>query len=219
LTTFIAACSRDFGGQSVVSLRMRGHHWSVRQTPQHEPGESNLARVYELVQRTNQLNIASERYSRDEVRHLIHGSECDCYVISCTDKYGAYGHVGFIVIALFVPLVEEGWITPDDVVAAQCSRAPPVEEQVMRVVPSVGWVSCARPGLAETLKIVSARQTQRPIDRTGERITGSPPSVQRHGPYAEASGLPREKSRSCSAFQLLDVPCPPSRRSGHGMLE
>ena len=30
-------------GQPVVSLRLRGHDWSIRQASQHEPGESNLA--------------------------------------------------------------------------------------------------------------------------------------------------------------------------------
>ncbi len=62
------------------------------------PGEELLPRVYDIVQRTNQLNIATQRYQMDELRALIHDPDRFCYIVSCTDKYGDYGHVGFVVI-------------------------------------------------------------------------------------------------------------------------
>jgi FkbH-like protein len=62
------------------------------------PGDEMLPRIDDIVQRTNQLNIATQRYSHDELRRMIHGSDCDCFVVSCSDRYGVYGHVGFIVV-------------------------------------------------------------------------------------------------------------------------
>jgi FkbH-like protein len=63
------------------------------------PGEELLPRIDDIVQRTNQLNIASQRYTADELRALIHSAECDCFIVSSSDNYGSYGHVGFIVVA------------------------------------------------------------------------------------------------------------------------
>jgi FkbH-like protein len=63
------------------------------------PGDDLLLRIQDIVQRTNQLNIASQRYDLAELRALIHSAECDCYIVSCSDNYGDYGHVGFISVA------------------------------------------------------------------------------------------------------------------------
>ena len=51
------------------------------------------------MQRTNQLNIATQRYDLDETRALIHSPDCQCYIVSCADNYGDYGYVGFITLA------------------------------------------------------------------------------------------------------------------------
>ena len=63
------------------------------------PGDDLLLRIQDIVQRTNQLNIASQRYDLEEMRTLIHSAECDCYVVSCSDNYGDYGHVRYISVA------------------------------------------------------------------------------------------------------------------------
>lgn len=62
------------------------------------PGDELVPRIQDIVQRTNQLNIASQRYDVEETRALIHSKERDCFIISCADNYGDYGHVGFINI-------------------------------------------------------------------------------------------------------------------------
>ena len=62
-------------------------------------GDALLLRIQDIVQRTNQLNIASQRYDLEEMRALIHSAECDCYIVFCSDNYGDYGHVGFICVA------------------------------------------------------------------------------------------------------------------------
>ena len=55
-------------------------------------------RSYELVQRTNQLNLSGIKYSESDFRDLCFNSGRDCYVATCSDKYGDYGQVGFFCI-------------------------------------------------------------------------------------------------------------------------
>lgn len=57
----------------------------------------DLNRISELAQRTNQLNFSGRKYRRDEVEKLLSDPEIERYVISCSDRYGAYGTVGFCV--------------------------------------------------------------------------------------------------------------------------
>lgn len=52
-------------------------------------------RVAELVQRTNQLNFSGHKYDREEVARLIADPGLESYVVTCSDKYGSYGTVGF----------------------------------------------------------------------------------------------------------------------------
>lgn len=61
------------------------------------PGEEEVERCYELLQRTNQLNISAQRLSRDELEALLSSDNHDCYRIKVNDKYGDYGLVGFAV--------------------------------------------------------------------------------------------------------------------------
>lgn len=63
------------------------------------PGDDLVPRIQDIVQRTNQLNIATQRYDLEETRALIHSPDCQCYIVSCADNYGDYGYVGFITLA------------------------------------------------------------------------------------------------------------------------
>lgn len=65
--------------------------------------ESNLKRVYELAQRTNQLNFSGNRYQESELREIGNRADRDTYVISCADRFGAYGIVGFAVVDTNTP--------------------------------------------------------------------------------------------------------------------
>jgi FkbH-like protein len=62
------------------------------------PGDDLVPRIQDIVQRTNQLNIATQRYDLEETRALIHNPERHCYIVSCSDNYGDYGYVGFITV-------------------------------------------------------------------------------------------------------------------------
>jgi FkbH-like protein len=61
-------------------------------------GEENLRRVYELAQRTNQMNFSGNRYKEDELREILRLDELRGLVISCRDRFGDYGIVGFAVL-------------------------------------------------------------------------------------------------------------------------
>ena len=57
--------------------------------------EENLARVHELTQRTNQMNFSGTRYDRDKLKQVLSDPRLDTYVLTCEDRFGSYGIVGF----------------------------------------------------------------------------------------------------------------------------
>ena len=59
------------------------------------PRETQRDRCFELIQRTNQLNLSARRFSMHEFDSLLRNKTVECYVFNCTDKYGDYGLVGF----------------------------------------------------------------------------------------------------------------------------
>ena len=62
--------------------------------------ESNLERVYELAQRTNQMNFSGNRYQLEQLKELAEKLSIRTLVISCRDRFGDYGIVGFAVVDL-----------------------------------------------------------------------------------------------------------------------
>jgi FkbH-like protein len=66
-------------------------------------GEGNLKRVYELAQRTNQMNFSGNRYQEAQLREIMKSPSLETYVIHCKDRFGDYGIVGFAVVDTRVP--------------------------------------------------------------------------------------------------------------------
>lgn len=62
--------------------------------------EGEKARCLELLHRSNQLNISTYRYTEEEFSALLASADMRCYAFRCSDKFGDYGIVGFISIAL-----------------------------------------------------------------------------------------------------------------------
>lgn len=60
-------------------------------------------RIAELVQRTNQLNFSARKYSREQLQQIIKNPALDKYVLRCSDRYGAYGAVGFCMVQALEP--------------------------------------------------------------------------------------------------------------------
>ena len=55
-----------------------------------------LLRSYELLQRTNQLNLSGRKYEQDEFRSRIESSGHDHLVLKCEDRFGSYGQVAYL---------------------------------------------------------------------------------------------------------------------------
>ncbi len=65
--------------------------------------EENLERVHELTQRTNQMNFSGNRYDREVLRGLLSAPHIDTFVLSCEDRFGSYGVIGFSVVNSLEP--------------------------------------------------------------------------------------------------------------------
>ncbi len=60
------------------------------------PTESEqVERCLELLHRSNQLNLSTHRYTREELMQLIEQRDAVCICTSCRDRFGEYGIVGF----------------------------------------------------------------------------------------------------------------------------
>lgn len=60
--------------------------------------EENFERVHELTQRTNQMNFSGNRYDRDVLKRIAANPFLETYVLSCEDRFGSYGIVGFCIV-------------------------------------------------------------------------------------------------------------------------
>ncbi len=58
--------------------------------------EEEFTRCYELVSRTNQLNMSGKKYTTEEFREVLARSEHRNLAFSCEDDFGSYGIVGFM---------------------------------------------------------------------------------------------------------------------------
>jgi FkbH-like protein len=57
-----------------------------------------FSRVYELTQRTNQMNFSGTRYHEEDIKAIADNPDLDSYVLKCTDNFGDYGIIGFAII-------------------------------------------------------------------------------------------------------------------------
>jgi FkbH-like protein len=85
--------AENFGGDYLAFLR------ECQIEMQIEPlSLANLERVHELTQRTNQMNFSGNRYERNLLQQIAASKNLETYVISCRDRFGSYGIVGFSVV-------------------------------------------------------------------------------------------------------------------------
>jgi FkbH-like protein len=56
---------------------------------------AHIERSLEVLQRTNQLNLTTHRYTREEFDRLLDDGNSICICTSCRDRFGEYGLVGF----------------------------------------------------------------------------------------------------------------------------
>jgi len=60
----------------------------------------HVERCLELLQRSNQLNLSTHRYTGEELAQLLEQPDVICICTSCRDRFGEYGIVGFASIAI-----------------------------------------------------------------------------------------------------------------------
>jgi len=60
----------------------------------------HVERCLELLHRSNQLNLSTKRYTRDEFARLLEQPDAVCICTSCRDRFGDYGIVGFASLVL-----------------------------------------------------------------------------------------------------------------------
>lgn len=72
----------------------------IRMVVFHPESREHQDRALELVQRSNQLNLSTRRYSREEFDSLLHDAAKLTLVWSCGDRYGNYGTVGFLSVSM-----------------------------------------------------------------------------------------------------------------------
>ncbi|MFT7035752.1 MAG: FkbH-like protein [Cyclobacteriaceae bacterium] len=58
----------------------------------------SFQRVFELTQRTNQMNFSGNQYEEEQIEKIALEPNLDTYVMQCADKFGDYGIVGFAII-------------------------------------------------------------------------------------------------------------------------
>lgn len=58
--------------------------------------EEELLRCYELVVRTNQLNLSGIKYTKESFDKVLSRNKCKNIAFSCRDDFGSYGIVGFL---------------------------------------------------------------------------------------------------------------------------
>jgi len=60
----------------------------------------HVERCLELLHRSNQLNLSTYRYTREEFARLLEQRDVVCICTSCHDRFGDYGIVGFASLAV-----------------------------------------------------------------------------------------------------------------------
>jgi FkbH-like protein len=78
----------------------------------------HVERCLELLHRSNQLNLSTYRYSREEFSQLLRRRDVVCIGTSCRDRFGDYGIVGF---AAFV-MSKDGALLKDFVLSCRVAQ-------------------------------------------------------------------------------------------------
>ncbi len=63
----------------------------------HLINESDIERVAQLTQKTNQFNLTTRRYTAEEIRDLCYSGSSIIYVISVSDRFGDSGTVSVLI--------------------------------------------------------------------------------------------------------------------------
>lgn len=65
-----------------------------------EVDSTNKERCFELLSRSNQLNLSTNRYSLEEYNSLLNRENMHCYAYRCSDRFGDYGIIAFLSVCI-----------------------------------------------------------------------------------------------------------------------
>ena len=72
---------------------------------------SNLKRVFQLIQKTNQFNTTNRRYSQNKIKDIMKSTDNYFKVISLKDSYGDYGIISCIILNKIQDnLIIDAWV-------------------------------------------------------------------------------------------------------------
>ena len=91
--------------------------------------EKSKVRCYELLSRSNQLNLTTHRYTEEEYEQLLKDVNTCCYSVGCKDKFGDYGIISFISFRL-----QESSATITDFVISCRVAKKKVENAIIRAL-------------------------------------------------------------------------------------
>jgi FkbH-like protein len=98
--------------------------------------KSDLERIDELVNRTNQFNTTTIRYSKDELHAMMEGSLHELYVATLSDKFGSLGVVLVVILEL------QGTTTVINSFIMSCrAMGFALENQVMHLLTTPGFMT------------------------------------------------------------------------------
>ncbi len=58
--------------------------------------EEEINRSFDLIHRTNQLNLSGKKYTKEEFEKILNDTARHHLIAECSDKFGSYGQVAFI---------------------------------------------------------------------------------------------------------------------------
>ena len=83
---------RTDGNEDTISFLKKCHLQIKIFTPK---SDQEILRCYELIVRTNQLNMSGRKYSQEKFMDVLNRSGYKNFAFSCKDNFGEYGIVGF----------------------------------------------------------------------------------------------------------------------------
>ena len=96
--------------------------------------KTNLPRVAQLTQRTNQFNFTSVRRSESEVEQLCFTGNAECLVIRLRDRFGDYGLVGALIFQR-----RPGLVDVDDFLLSCRALGRRVEHRMLSYLGRIAW--------------------------------------------------------------------------------
>lgn len=93
-----AQIQRDAARKTMVSENEFLRSLKVTASVRRETDQRNLARITELVQRTNQFNTTLVRYDSETLVQNMKTSGVEMYSLTVSDRFTSYGLVGFVLL-------------------------------------------------------------------------------------------------------------------------